>query len=367
MKLLHFADVHIGVMNYGRFDTESGMNTRVLDFLDAMDYMISIAEEEQVDLTVFAGDAFKTRTPNPTLLYQFSQRVLRLANVAPVVMVVGNHDYVGRGRISPLKIMEDLEAANSIWVLDEITYVDVGYAYVISLPWLYNGGDVEDALDKLERVLDEIGDDDVPRIFVAHCSVEGAVYGSEREIMLGRDTVYPRELFCNDIWDYVALGHIHKHQVLCDDPPVVYAGSIERIDFGERNDSKGFILADVPGTWEFIDIDARPMVVVNSSDIGNVNVEDAIVKLVIDSSDVSYNDVIDILMDAGAHSVAAVYVTSDTERETRLSYKDVEDLSVYDLLRVYWEKSCNYDEHKIEMLLDYAGKVIEMLLDYAEK
>ncbi len=66
IRMLHFADVHIGMENYGRTDPETGLSTRVVDFLRRMDEMIDYAQQHSVDLIVFAGDAFKNRTPNPT-------------------------------------------------------------------------------------------------------------------------------------------------------------------------------------------------------------------------------------------------------------------------------------------------------------
>jgi exonuclease SbcD len=69
------------------------------------------------------------------------------------------------------------------------------------------------------------------------------------------------------VWDYVALGHIHRHQALEPQrfPPVVYAGSIERIDFGEEREDKGFVIAEIERgncSWAFHKLDARPFVTI---------------------------------------------------------------------------------------------------------
>ena len=65
--------------------------------------------------------------------------------------------------------------------------------------------------------------------------------------MLGADLVLPGSLVKDPRLDYVALGHIHKPQNLNPKghPPVIYPGSIERVDFGEAEDDKFFIVADV--------------------------------------------------------------------------------------------------------------------------
>ena len=54
-----------------------------------------------------------------------------------------------------------------------------------------------------------------------------------------------RSNLANAAFDYVGLGHVHKHQVISDSPPLVYAGSPERLDFSEEEDDKGFYVVDI--------------------------------------------------------------------------------------------------------------------------
>lgn len=72
IRVLHFADIHIGMENYGKTDPQTGLSSRVVDFLRRMDTMIEMARERDVDLVIFAGDAFKTRAPNPTYQREFA-------------------------------------------------------------------------------------------------------------------------------------------------------------------------------------------------------------------------------------------------------------------------------------------------------
>ena len=73
------------------------------------------------------------------------------------------------------------------------------------------------------------------RDVVGHAHLFGAKIGAERFLTMGNDPMHDLQSFDLPSIDYVALGHIHKHQVLhYANPPVVYAGSIDRVDFGEQ-------------------------------------------------------------------------------------------------------------------------------------
>ena len=77
MKILHFADAHIDMANYGRHDPVSGLPMRVLDFLKSLDAIVDTAISEKVAMVIFAGDAYKNRSPAPTFQRAWCRRILR--------------------------------------------------------------------------------------------------------------------------------------------------------------------------------------------------------------------------------------------------------------------------------------------------
>ena len=93
IKLLHFADAHIDLARQGRRDAESGLPLRVLDFLKSLDTIVAAAISEQVDMAIFAGDAYRDRSPAPTYQREWGRRIMRLSEEGiQTLMVVGNHD-----------------------------------------------------------------------------------------------------------------------------------------------------------------------------------------------------------------------------------------------------------------------------------
>lgn len=266
MKLLHFADAHIDMANYGRHDPATGLPLRVLDFLKSLDTIIETAIHERVDLVIFAGDAYKDRTPAPTFQREWGKRIMRLSQARiPTILLVGNHD-VSPSAWRAHAIQEfDTLGVPYVHVIAEPSFLrpeQLGVpVQVIGLPWVSRARlmaaldvDAEQAYLQSENLLTQLvqqyiqqADPSLPLILTAHASVQGAAYGAERMVMLGADVVLPGALVKDPRLDYVALGHIHKAQNLNEGahPPVIYPGSIERVDFGEAHDEKFFIIADV--------------------------------------------------------------------------------------------------------------------------
>lgn len=270
IKILHFADAHIDIANYGRHDPATGLPLRVLDFLKALDTIVDAAIEEEVDLVIFAGDAYKDRAPAPTYQREWGRRVMRLSRAGiRTLLLVGNHDLspaVGRAHALQEYDTLDVPGVHVIGLPTLLTPEQLGDlpVQVMALPWIsrsylmasreLSGTEIKDIHEQIEETLRsqivewfEKIDPDLPVIFTAHGTVQGAVYGGERSVMLGNDLILPGSLVRDPRLDYVALGHIHKWQNLNENahPPVIYPGSIERVDFGEAQDDKYYVMAHI--------------------------------------------------------------------------------------------------------------------------
>ena len=261
MKILHFADTHIDAVQSGRWDPDTGLPVRAMDFLKSLDTIIDTAINEKVDLVLFAGDAYKDRNPTPQYQDAFSSRILRLEEAQiPTLLLVGNHDM---GALSKAHALTDFKTFGTeyIKVIDEICHFSDFYGLasdVICLPWVHKSQlIIGKVIQQLEELIEEM-DTETPNIFLGHCSVVGARFSSERLVMLGDDLMLPMKLLTESGFDYVALGHIHKTQVLHGLPPVVYPGSIERVDWGEAGEDKGFMIIN-NFQPEFRILETRPM------------------------------------------------------------------------------------------------------------
>jgi exonuclease SbcD len=272
MKLLHFADAHIDMANYGRHDPATGLPLRVLDFLKSLDTIVDAAIRERVDLVLFAGDAYKDRSPAPTFQREWGRRIMRLSQAKiPTLLLVGNHDLSpAAGRAHAIQEFDTLQVPY-VRVLSKVQLLKPEDLWglplqVIALPWisrsvfmadydLINSEDLQkEVFTKLQdRIVDKIyelidqADHSLPIVFTSHASIEGAKLGGERLIMLGSDLVLSSGLVKNPKFSYVAMGHIHKPQDVNEglQPPVIYPGSIERVDFGEAKEDRFFVIAEI--------------------------------------------------------------------------------------------------------------------------
>jgi exonuclease SbcD len=403
IKLLHFADLHLGVENYGRIDPATGLSTRLVDFLRAYDQVVDYALENDISLVIFAGDAYKTRDPNPTYQREFARRIRRIsASGIPIVLVAGNHDTPSAvGRANTVEIYATLEVENvHVAKKPEVFAIETkdGPVQVMALPWVirsalvahdeYKNKNLEEInqliLDRITNIVEGPDglisqlDPALPTILAAHATIQGAVYGSERSVMLGQEVILPPSLAKNSAFDYVALGHIHKHQVLNEHPPVIYAGSIERIDFGEEREDKGFVVAELErgqASYQFVKTDARRFVTIEVDAQGDDptaeilgaiaahEIEDAVVRIIIHTAVekeplINEDEIRRVL--AGAFHIAAI--VKDVERKVRLCLGDqpVEEMTPRQMLERYFQVK-QITPQRTELLLEHAEEIFREL------
>ncbi len=396
INLLHLADIHIGIENYGRLDSKSGLNSRVVDFLRRMSQTIDIALEREVDICIFAGDAYKNQRPNPTFQREFARRIKRLAdNDVPVILLVGNHDMATADRAaSSLDIFGVLDVPGVIVAAREqvhqITCRRGQMLQVATVPYPQRGRllaheqfrnmtleDLDMAIGNImhENLTDlaaEVQEQpDVPTVLTAHLTVSEAKQGSEQSVMIGRDVVVLKSLLADPAWDYVALGHIHKHQELNNGqhPPIVYPGSLERIDFGEEGERKGFVMAQIERgktTWEFVPVQARPFITIRIDvtasedpmtqildELEAHTIDEAVVRLIIKATETQ-----EILLDdkpirqalRQAGYIASIVRDIDRAQRHRLGNVSAEELTPRQVLELYLDSKNTPEARKAELL-----------------
>ena len=406
MLILHVADIHIGVENYSTIDPETGLSTRLLDFLKSFDEVVDYAIEKKADLILLCGDMYKSRNPTQTHQREFAKRISKLSNYnIPVVLVVGNHDVPHvLERASALEIFGTLDVPN-IYIGDSIQthLIDTanGSIQITTLPWIRRSGflsrentrdltpneineAIQERLSNMIRIEAKKLDPNIPAILAGHVTVSGAKTSSEQLMTLGRDYLLLTSDIALSEFDYIALGHIHKHQILNKNPYVVYSGSIERVDFGEENDVKGFCSIEInPNNnigqrlinFEFIPTKARKFITINIniadndenpndtivSTINKSNIKDSIVRINIESPRnlnqiIRESEIRTSLKEA--HYIASISTITKTNHSNRLGLTYSSNMNPKEYLKKYFQ-SKNFDKDKIDTLMKYASELIE--------
>ena len=408
MKILHFADLHLGVERYGHINPETGLSTRLEDFLKALDQVVDYAIDESVDLVLFCGDAYKTREPTQTQQREFAKRINRLStNDIPIFLLIGNHDLPNViGRATATEIFDTL-AVKNVYVSNrpELHHIPTksGTIQVMSLPWLRRSAlltkeetknlNFEQLNQRMQEVLTNIIDANIPKldpelpsILTAHVWVSEARVGSERALAIGQEHALLLSNVANPAFDYIALGHIHKHQILSQNPPAVYAGSLEHLDFGEEEDDKGFYLIEITPddktgkrqvSFDFHMIDGRRFLTINtnieSEDIDPTTtvlkaiteqqgkIIDAVVRLQISLPAESQGQLRDNDIRNALKETHYFTIIKDIQREMRLRLGKwtAEELTPVEALKKYLETRKDLSRERAKVLLEYGDKLIQ--------
>lgn len=254
-RFLHTADWHLGRAFHGE--------DLLREQAAFVDFVVAVAREQQVDGILLAGDLYDRALPPVDAVRLASEALSRLSEVAPVVVISGNHDSAAR-----LGFGAELLARAQVHVATDPAAIGVpvlvGGALVYPLPYL-EPDLVRDALAVEERshaavteaAMTRVRADvtvrragggalaSAPVVVMAHAFVAGAAGSeSERDLAVGGAAHVPPGVFAGA--DYVALGHLHGPQVVGGGAGR-YSGSPLAFSFSEATQRKSVAIVDVVG------------------------------------------------------------------------------------------------------------------------
>ena len=253
MKVLHTSDWHVGRRIRGRDRSE--------EHRAVLAEIVALAADNDVDLTVVAGDVFDTASPTPVSEEIVWRALLDLSEVSQVLVVAGNHDNPARlDAVAPLLERAGVIVVGAARSPDEggvVHLADAGVK-VGMLPFVSQRGIVkaEDIMgsdpdqhagqyeERMRRVIESLTSGmttETVNLLVSHLTVYGALAGGGERTAHIFGYAVPSNLFPGHL-SYVALGHLHRQQKMPHSSAVWYSGSPLQLDFGEVNDQKGALL-----------------------------------------------------------------------------------------------------------------------------
>jgi DNA repair protein SbcD/Mre11 len=258
VRFLHTGDWHVGRALQGR--------SRAAEHEAVLAEIAQVARSREVDAVLVAGDVFDSAAPSPEAERVVYKALLDLADVAPVVVVAGNHD--SDRRLAALAPLFDLARVHVRAGVDRSPVEirsDGHRALIACIPWLSQRYIVKAAQlmnesaavtrglyeERMALIVDELTEPfgpDTVNLILGHLTLAGAeTGGGEREAQTIFDYWVNATLFPSSA-HYVALGHMHKMQSMPGACPIHYCGSPLQLDFSDDEGAKHALVVDAsPG------------------------------------------------------------------------------------------------------------------------
>lgn len=320
--------------------------------------------------------------PSPTQQKMLLQCFLRLYKAhIPVVIIVGNHDNaLSFGKANSLELFGDLPL-DGFYVIAKPTTLTLqttnGPVQIVGIPWptrnaisisdkhmQKSAGEITEYISHaVVHIIKDAAlklDPTIPAVLAGHLTVSNGIFsGSEKRAIYGTDPIFLPSQLAIQPFDYVALGHLHRYQNLNPNgyPAIIYSGSIERIDFGERKETKGFCIVSIPeknkASHEFIPTPSRPFIQIEVTiepgkpqteqliaAISTYDITDAVVKIIYHVPD-DQKDSVDLKAVQHAcaramHIVGIIPIRKVVARERRIGAAKV-TMELPELLTIYFD------------------------------
>ncbi len=262
MKILHTADWHLG----HRLHEQSQIEEQKL-FLNWIENYITT---QKIDVLLISGDVFDTGSPSNQSKKMYFDFLVKInqSHCSHIIITGGNHD-------SPEMLNAPKELLNALSikvvgkapenVADEVFELSVNNEKTIigAVPYLRDqdirravaGENFDELVNRYKTALinhynlvaeycKSINKDNVPVIAMGHLfATGGKVSESEQNIYVGNLGHIKADEFPT-VFDYIALGHLHRPQIVGDNPKIRYSGSPHILSFSELNYDKKIIVID---------------------------------------------------------------------------------------------------------------------------
>jgi len=259
MKAIFTGDWHLNSsMPYGVVNDKTGLNSRFEDVLKSAEYLLKYASQNDISVVYFLGDAFKSRLPNSVEQREFARLLMKAHSYGiTIYAIAGNHDDTNSTWGATSFDALDLLRVPSFHVIAEPSAQQWPDLYIVRIPWTSNRFLIKDKKKWMRETISNVMTTTPPRAGIRVLILHETIQGSKTE---GYQFTSTEEFSDKDLWadrfDYVISGHIHRYQKI--EPNIYYTGSVDRVDFGERKDPKGFLVLDsIKKTLDFIKIPTR--------------------------------------------------------------------------------------------------------------
>ncbi len=278
MRILHTADWHIGLISW----KSSKPTDRSEEIATALHEMIEKASKLNVDLILVAGDLIDSfRSPSLEAMKTTIWALKELSKIAPVAVILGNHDWPGIGSLSGL--LKDVHFLGMDGRLkEEILEINSGTVSIFPIPYIRGSKDLIKSEGYTQRrLLEMIQEYDSNPVSTDYRLLLGHVaYRSESFRIHSEESGEPVSLEESAIvgtrFSYVALGHYHDFTILLDHPKTVYSGSLVQTSFSDTA-NKGFVIADLDrDEVEFVEVTHKKLEVI---DVRNASENEILEKL----------------------------------------------------------------------------------------
>lgn len=254
LRLLHTADWHWGLVSWRDSPRSIDRNPEIEV---ALEDIYNYAYIGKPNCVLIAGDVFNHYlAPSESDAKRVLSFVIELSKIAPVVMVLGNHDWRGLSTYHLFSSHLGIHILSSLSSPETGPLEDIDGLRIFCFPYFplrnflkkYSSEELQDRarsfLAEYKSEMKRFAKTDRWNILLGHLAVEGVSY--QNEYTFSSEFFVPKEFLGSDMFDYVALGHIHSQmEILGASAPSYYCGSLVRVGFGEEFNEVGALWVEL--------------------------------------------------------------------------------------------------------------------------